>query len=106
MKFTARVTTKQTDPIFNGHRDPRKTVLFFCEITVNDEVICDSGFWCKTEEDAIKEAKAKFSQIETTVLMVGYKRTDFEWRVDGWGQLRVRTFEDAARVHENVKDII
>lgn len=100
MKLTAKITTKQRPPIFNAHRDPRPYVLFLCELFHGKEMVADSGAWASTERKAIENAQAHLARIEVDIVRDGYEPTDFEWRVDGWGQLHVRTTEDAARVKE------
>lgn len=103
MKLTATITTKQDDPIFNGHRDPRKVVRFFCVLSYNDEPIANSGIWAKNEQEALDNALSDLRNLEYELVRNGYERTEFEWQPDGWGQYRVKTPEDAARTKETLK---
>jgi hypothetical protein len=101
MRMTARITTKQRDPIFNGHRDPRKTIYFFCELVYRNKVVADSGIWTDSERKAIEYARSDLAnKLDVTIDRVNYHPMDYDPMLDGWGQCRVREPEHAARLRE------
>jgi len=85
-----KVKTKQSDPIFNAHRDPAPIVYFFAEIYVGDIFLTDSGMWCKEENDAINNARANLTnklELERT----NYHPSEHRHGLDGWGQKHIET---------------